>query len=587
MNDSDIIARVYPHGTNSNIPFEAITASPLCSHPPQDHVETPYNRNERERTELPEDTIGSPPCAEIRFSNIPRTSRGILIGSHTECDIVVALKGISSRHISITFDDQKRLIVKDWGSLVGTQVTYDNQGAGTRSKFQWIIGGAEVPRNTANIILDLQNGISFRIVASRHDTSCPNYAEKVDRFCCGTASAEELLDDLNLISRPLTMAPTGANTPGTDDIYLKKKLGEGSFGLVTHLWHVSTGQEYALKKPKSFTPKPRLFLEYMLGGSLNDHIGITEDETLMILRQCLSALEYLHSQDPPIAHRDIKPANILVKSRNETFIYVKLGDFGVSGDSSELMTMCGTQKYMAPEIHQEWQFRTGGKRKRGYNETVDIWSLGIVAYELLDGLPRYSTAYRQDGKAWCEAIIDKLQEDAPLHKDKLRHFLLGSILVISPMSRLSARDAYREAMNLSSEGDETPSSGGSSLGSLFGSPEEDEGTIVQRAPEDDTASLLNPPTMVPGSTITTLSPLTQVPADGQELAYFVDNYSSDILNSLFVGSTIAELGEKEEETGFGSLTGSSSADLGVEGETGDEVLAVQDAGQEDLGEEIG
>ncbi|KAJ3466849.1 hypothetical protein MRS44_004413 [Fusarium solani] len=565
MNDSDIIARVYPHVVHLKIMSKNLI------------TET------RERTELPEDTKGSPPCVEVRFSNIPRTSWGILIGSHAECDIVVPLKGVSSCHISITFDDQKRLVVKDWGSLVGTQVTYDNQGSGTRSKFQWIIGGAEVPRNTANIILDLQNGISFRIVASRHDTSCPDYIEKVDRFCCGTASAGELLDDLNLISRPMTMAPTGANTPGTDDIYLKKKLGEGSFGVVTHLWN----PHIVALLVESFTPKPRLFLEYMPGGSLEHHINITEDETLMILRQCLSALEYLHRQDPPIAHRDIKPANILVKSRNETFIYVKLGDFGVSGDGSELMTLCGTEKYMAPEIHQEWQLRTGGKRKRGYNETVDIWSLGIVAYELLDGLPRYTTAYRQDGMAWCEAIVDKLQGDVPLHKDNLRRFLLGSILVISPTSRLSARDAYSKAINLSSEGDETPSSGGSSLGSLFGSTEEDEGTIVQRAPEGNTTSLPNPPTMVQDPTMPTLSPRTQMPADGQELAHLLGNYSSDFLNSLFVGSTLAELGEKEGSTGIESAKADSAAGLGVEGETGDEVLAVQDTGQEDLGEEIG
>ncbi|KAJ4188718.1 hypothetical protein NW767_011826 [Fusarium falciforme] len=379
------------------------------------------------------------------------------------------------------------------------------------------------------------------------------------------------------------MAPTGANTPGTDDIYLKKKLGEGSFGVVTHLWN----PHIVALLVESFTPKPRLFLEYMPGGSLDDHAGFTGNETLTILRQCLSALKYLHTQDPPIAHRDIKPANILVKSRNETYIYVKLGDFGVSGDSSELMTMCGTQKYMAPEIYQEWQQRAGGKRKRGYNETVDIWSLGVVVCELMDGLPRYAGDFTRYGMKWCEAIVKKLQEDAPLYKDKLRRFLLGSVLVISPTSRLSARDAYREAINLSSEGDETPSSGGSSIGSLFGSTEEDEGTIVQRAPENDTTSLLNPPTMVPGSTITTLSPRTQVPADGQELAHFLANYSSDILNSLFVGSIVAELGEKEEETVLGSLTESSSAELGVEGETSDEALVKENTGQEDVGEELG
>ncbi|RSL46939.1 hypothetical protein CEP53_010124 [Fusarium sp. AF-6] len=407
MNDSDIIARMYPHGTNSNIPLESITASPLCSHPPRDHIETPYNRNEREETEPPENTTSSSPCVEIRFSNIPRTSRGVLIGSHAECDIVVPLRGISLRHISITFDDEKRLIVKDWGSLMGTQVTYNTRGAGTRSKFQCIISGAELLRNTDNIILTIHEGISFRILVSIHDICSPDYIEKVDRFCCGTALAEELLDDLDLISQPRTMAPTGVNTPSTGDIYVKKRLGEGSFGEVSHLWNVNTGQEYALKKPsenamkrgdvniaawlrevrimrqvshphivallvESFTAKPQLFLEYMPGGSLNDHTGITPDETLAILRQGLSALEYLHGQDPPIVHRDIKPASALVKFRIEGFICVKLGDFGVLGDNSALMTVCGTEKYMAPEIHQEWQHRTGGKRKRGYNETVDI-----------------------------------------------------------------------------------------------------------------------------------------------------------------------------------------------------------------------
>lgn len=213
-------------------------------------------------------------------------------------------------------------------------------------------------------------------------------------------------------------------------------------------------------------------------------------------------------------------------------------------------------------------------------------------------------------------------------------------MVISPTSRLSARDAYRKAIDLSSEGNESPSSGESSPDSFFDATEEDDGTIAQRAPQDDVTSLLNPPTVVqgptvsmlspltrcqqmagsasilagestiadqirpniikdnpignsldgfrasfysicdgPGPTMSTLSPLTQVPADGQELEYFVDNYSSDILNSLFVGSTIADLGEMEDETGFGSSQGSSSGDLGVEGEMEDHV---QDIGEGNL-----
>lgn len=249
MDNSDIIARIYPHNTGSTVPFQAIAASPLCNHPHHHFDETPYNRNERERTEPPEETDGPQLCAEIRFSNIPRTGRGVLIGSDPDCDIVVPRKGISLRHISITFDDQKRLIVKDWGSLMGIQVTYDSLGVGTRRKFQWIVGGHQVPDKKTSIILELHKAISFRITVPYHDISCPDYIEKVNRFGRGAASAEYLLEDLDLISRPRTELPTGANTPGTGAIYVKKRLGEGSFGAVTYLWNVSTGQEYALKKP--------------------------------------------------------------------------------------------------------------------------------------------------------------------------------------------------------------------------------------------------------------------------------------------------------------------------------------------------
>jgi serine/threonine protein kinase len=43
--------------------------------------------------------------------------------------------------------------------------------------------------------------------------------------------------------------PTGAHTPGTGEIHLTKKIGEGAFGVATHSWNVSTGEEYVIKEP--------------------------------------------------------------------------------------------------------------------------------------------------------------------------------------------------------------------------------------------------------------------------------------------------------------------------------------------------
>jgi serine/threonine-protein kinase Chk2 len=253
MSNSDIVALIYPHVDVFGAATRAIEASSFYNPPLIDPSQSAYDTDEDDSTQISnhlnvriEDTL---PFAKITFDYAPKTNRGILIGSSPACDLVVRRKGVSSRHISLTFDEEKRLIIKDWGSLAGIQVTYDGEGAGERSKFRWIVGGDKIPDSKLSIILELHKTISFRIIIPYHDISCPEYIERVDRFCRGTASPEALLEDLDLISRPGTMLPTGVNTPGTGDIYLEKRLGEGSFGEVTHLWNVSTGQDYALKTP--------------------------------------------------------------------------------------------------------------------------------------------------------------------------------------------------------------------------------------------------------------------------------------------------------------------------------------------------
>ncbi|KAI8334720.1 kinase-like domain-containing protein [Chlamydoabsidia padenii] len=112
------------------------------------------------------------------------------------------------------------------------------------------------------------------------------------------------------------------------------------------------------------------------------HSGtIPEQDALCIFDQIFHATAYLHSQG--IAHRDLKLENVIVI--NKAMLQVKLCDFGVSSYEQKFtpfVTCCGTQDYSAPELL--------APGKNGYTKAVDIWSLGVMLYILLEGKTPYS-----------------------------------------------------------------------------------------------------------------------------------------------------------------------------------------------------
>ncbi|WXC42994.1 Serine/threonine-protein kinase ark1 [Fusarium graminearum] len=128
-----------------------------------------------------------------------------------------------------------------------------------------------------------------------------------------------------------------------------------------------------------------LVLEFAAKGELYKHLQketrFTERKAARFIAQVASALQYLHRKN--IIHRDIKPENILVGMHDE----LKMSDFGwsVHSPSKRRETMCGTLDYLPPEMIKLGAVDAG----RFYDEKVDVWSLGVLTYEFLVGVPPF------------------------------------------------------------------------------------------------------------------------------------------------------------------------------------------------------
>ncbi|EPQ26296.1 uncharacterized protein PFL1_06231 [Pseudozyma flocculosa PF-1] len=137
------------------------------------------------------------------------------------------------------------------------------------------------------------------------------------------------------------------------------------------------------------------------------------------IAQMADALSYLHSKH--IIHRDIKPENILVGIKGE----LKIGDFGwsVHAPSNRRQTLCGTLDYLPPEM-------VAGDQ---HGEAVDLWALGVLLYEFLEGVPPFETP---GGNLNTYRRISAVDFEMPSHFSREAANLVSALLKKRPEDRL-------------------------------------------------------------------------------------------------------------------------------------------------------
>ena len=247
------------------------------------------------------------------------------------------------------------------------------------------------------------------------------------------------------------------------DFEKDKEIGKGGFGLVWKVTHKKTQKVYCIKViEKSGIIQQKLVnqmnreieIMYILNHPhclrLKNHFEddqnfylvmplahkgqlyrvlrkfkkFDERTAAQILRETISALQYLHSFKPPIIHRDIKPENLLLNNGGR----VLLADFGWSNfsDGDVRKTFCGTPEYIAPEM----------LLKKGHDTRVDIWSIGVLMFELLAGYSPFVAKNNQD----LYQNIRRLKIQWPKDMPPLAKNLIGKILKLNPLDRPSLQD---------------------------------------------------------------------------------------------------------------------------------------------------
>jgi serine/threonine protein kinase len=174
-----------------------------------------------------------------------------------------------------------------------------------------------------------------------------------------------------------------------------------------------------------------IVMEYCTGGDLSTYLKYHNNVPFPIVKvwanKLIRTLINLHQRN--IIHRDLKPANFLFTDPDICVADIKIGDFGYAKILVDSMaqTQLGSPLYMAPEIFNCAE----------YDHKVDIWSLGIVIYELLYGVPPFKCTRIQELKQLQTQAL-KFRDNSNVPQDAIH--LIKAMVTYNPDERPELQD---------------------------------------------------------------------------------------------------------------------------------------------------
>ncbi|CAI8600463.1 unnamed protein product [Vicia faba] len=337
-----------------------------------------------------------------------------------------------------------------------------------------------------------------KLLLEKYATLCGQIEdEKVDSSNSMADEESSVEDDTVRSLRASPINPCSKDRTSIEDFEIIKPISRGAFGRVFLARKRATGDLFAIKVLKkadmirknsvqdilaerdilisirnpfvvrffySFTCRENLYLvmEYLNGGDLYSmlrNLGcLDEDMARVYIAEVVLALEYLHTQH--IIHRDLKPDNLLIGQDG----HIKLTDFGLSkvglinstddlsapssfangflGDDKpksrhvskreerQQQSVVGTPDYLAPEI----------LLGMGHGATADWWSVGVILYELLVGVPPFNAEHPQQ---IFDNIINR-DIQWPKYPEEISYEaydLMNKLLIENPVQRLGTTGA--------------------------------------------------------------------------------------------------------------------------------------------------